>query len=158
MNKLEIHHTTTSPHHHQSNGLADVYVKISKAFLQKAKDTNEDPHIAMTVYGTTPFGPNQPSPVDLIHWWKGRSDLPFANAGLKTSGIMSASVKSTHNQQKADKNQLKEGQYVMYKTPPEKTWKKAVVPKYLGHRSYLIHAKDGAVYRHIRYHLKPFTP
>ena len=67
MNKLGIHHTTTTPHHHQSNGLVEVYVNTSKAILQKAKDTNEDPHIAMKVYRTTPLGPNQPIPMELIH-------------------------------------------------------------------------------------------
>ena len=94
-----------------------------------------------------------------IHLQKLRSDLPIGNAALKARGIISASAtKSTNNQQYADKNQLKEGQYVMYKTPPEKTWRKAVVLRYLGHRSYQIHAKDGAVYRCKRYHLKLYTP
>ena len=67
INKLRIHHITTSPHHHQSNEHAEVYVKISKAILQKSKDTNEDPYITMMVYRTTPLGPNQPSPIDLIY-------------------------------------------------------------------------------------------
>ena len=87
-----------------------------------------------------------------------RSNLTLANEVHKARGIISISAKSTQNQQNVDKNQLKEGQYVMYKTPPEKTWEKAVVLKYLGHRSYQIHAKDGAIYRHTRYHLKPYTP
>ena len=54
-NKLQILHITTLPHHHQNNGLAEVYVKISRAILQKAKDTNKNPHITMMVYRTTPW-------------------------------------------------------------------------------------------------------
>ena len=37
MSHLGIMHITTSPHHHQSNGLAQGYVKIIKNLLSKAK-------------------------------------------------------------------------------------------------------------------------
>ena len=62
-----IHHITTSPHHYLSNGLAEVYVKISKTILQKAKVVNEDPHFAMMAYRTTPIGPNTPILMELMH-------------------------------------------------------------------------------------------
>ena len=39
----------TPPHYCQSNGFAEVYVKICKRILQKAKDAGEDPHLAMMV-------------------------------------------------------------------------------------------------------------
>ena len=71
--------------------------------------------------------------LQMQHLRQGKSSVPHA--------------KSTHNQQNADKNPLKEVECLMYKTPPEKTWKKVVVLKYLGHRSYQICAKDGAVYQ-----------
>ena len=41
MSKLGITHITTSPHHHQSNGLAEGYVWIVKNLLSKAKETRE---------------------------------------------------------------------------------------------------------------------
>ena len=41
---LCITHITTSPHHHQSNGLAEGYVKIIKNLLSKAKETGQDNH------------------------------------------------------------------------------------------------------------------
>ena len=140
MHKLRIQHITASPHHHQSNGLAEVYVKITKCILQKAKDTNEDHHLAMMVYQTTPLGPDQPSPMEMLHGCKAQSDLPLANAALKAKGLIQTAVESTKNQQNTDKKQVKEGQPVMFKTSPEKTWRKAVVLKYLGHRSYKIRA------------------
>ena len=34
----------------------------------------------------------------------------------------------------------------MYKTPPEKIWRKATVVKYLRHKSYDINSEDGGVY------------
>ena len=135
-----------------------MYVKITKCILQKAKDTNEDPHIAMMVYQTTPLGPDQPSPMEILYGHKAQSDLPLANAVLTAKGLIQTVVESTKNQQNTDENQLKEGQPVMFKTPPEKTWGKTVVLKYLGHRSYKICAEDNSMYRHMRFHLKPYTP
>ena len=139
MHKLRIQHITTSPHHHQSNGLAEMYVKITKCILQKSKDTNEDPHIAMVVYQTTPLGPDQPRPMEILHGHKVQSDLPLDNAALKAKGLIQTAVESIKNQHNTDENQLKKGQPVMFKTPPEKkNQRKAVVLKYLGHRSYKI--------------------
>ena len=66
MHKFGIQNITTSPHHHQSNGLAEVYVKTTKHILLKAKDNNEDPHLAMMVYQTTPLGLDWPSPVEIL--------------------------------------------------------------------------------------------
>ena len=37
MSHLGIMYITTSPHHHQSNGLAKGYVKISKTYCQRPK-------------------------------------------------------------------------------------------------------------------------
>ena len=95
MHKLRIQHITTSPHHHQSNGLAEVYVKITKCIMQKAKDTKEDPHLAMMVYQTTPLGPDQPSPMEILQGHKAQSDLSPTNAVLKAKGQMRTAVEST---------------------------------------------------------------
>ena len=95
IHKLGIQHITTSLHHHQSNGLPEVYVKITKCIVQKAKDTNEDPHLAKVVYQTTPLGPNQPSPMEILHGHKAWSDLPLANAPLKAKGLTLTVVEST---------------------------------------------------------------
>ena len=156
MHKLRIQHIATSPHHNQSNGLAEVYVKITKHILQKAKDTSEDPHLAMMVYQTTFLGPDHPSPMEILHGCKAWSNLPLANAALKAKGLIHTAVESTKIQHNTD-NQLKAGQWVMFKTPPEKTWRKAVVLKNLGHRSYKICAEDNTMYRCTRFHLKPCT-
>ncbi len=54
MKNLGVMHITTSPHHHQSNGLAEGYVCIIKSLLAKAKETGNDPQVVMTIYRTTP--------------------------------------------------------------------------------------------------------
>ena len=43
MKRMGIHHITNSPHHHQSNGMAEGYMRIIKSLLQKAKETGDDP-------------------------------------------------------------------------------------------------------------------
>ena len=73
-----------------------MYVKITKCILQKAKDTNEDPHLAMMVYQTTPLGPDQPSPMEILHGHKTQSDLPLANVALKVKGMIQTAVESTN--------------------------------------------------------------
>ena len=54
MRKLNITHVTTSPNHHQSNGLAEVYVRIVKNLLSKAKETGEDYHEVIPYIVTYP--------------------------------------------------------------------------------------------------------
>ena len=122
-------------------------MKISKAIIQKAKDENEDPHLAMFACRTTPISPTTSGLMELTHGCKPRGDFTIVNAAMRTKGIVVKAVKSLKNQQKSDENHLIEGQDGMYKTLPEKIWKKANVIKYIEHQSYLIHADDGAVYR-----------
>ena len=73
----------------------EVYIKITKCILQKAEDTNEDPHIVMMVYQTTPLGPDQLNPMEILHGHKAQSDLPLANAALKAKGLIQTAVEST---------------------------------------------------------------
>ena len=67
MRKLNITHVTISPHHHQSNGLAEVYVRIVKNLLSKAKETGEDYHEVISIYPNTPITGKLPSPFELLH-------------------------------------------------------------------------------------------
>ena len=134
-------------------------LKSQSTYCKRPRILIEDPYLAMMVYQTTPLGPDQPSPMEILHGHKAWSDLPLANAALKSKGLIQTAVESTKNQQSTDKNQLKEGHPVMFKTPPEKkTWRKAVVLRYLGHRSYKICAKDNTIYRCTRFYLKLYTP
>ena len=86
----------------------------------------------MMVYQATPLGPDQPSPMEILHGCKAWSDLPLANAALKAKELTPTVTESRKNQQNTDKNQLNEGQPVMFKPPPEnKIWKKGSSPQIL---------------------------
>ena len=67
MSKLGITHITTSPHHHQSNGLAEGYVQIVENLLSKARETGEDYHEVFSVYHNTSISGKLPSPFKLLH-------------------------------------------------------------------------------------------
>ena len=58
-----IRHETSSPTHASSNGLSEVYVKIAKRILQKAKEDDRDPYLPLLEYRNTPlkcgFSPSQ---------------------------------------------------------------------------------------------------
>ena len=48
--KYNFKHTTTSPHYHESIGLAMKFVGIVKDILQKAKESGQDPNKAILNY------------------------------------------------------------------------------------------------------------
>ena len=76
MSHLGIMHITTILHHHQSNGLAEGYVRIIKNLLSKAKETGQDYHEVISVYRSTPLSNDLPSPFELLHGRKPSIDLP----------------------------------------------------------------------------------
>ena len=75
MSHLGITHIITSPHHHQSNGFAEGYVKIIQNLLSKAKKTGQDYHEVISVYRSMPLSNDLPSPFELLHGRKPSIDL-----------------------------------------------------------------------------------
>ena len=153
---MGIDHITTSPHHHQSNGLAEGYVRIIKSLLQKAKETGDDPHAVIFIYCSTPLSDTLSSPFDMLHGQKLISDLPQIQYN-STITPNTLHTKDKH-QEKADENILPIGTTVMYITPPGKTWHPTTVEECLGYCSYKIKADNGATYVRTRLHLKPYKP
>ena len=70
MKKMGTHHITTSPHHYQSNGLAEGYMRIIKSLLQKAKETSDDHHTVIFIYCSTPLSDTLPSLFEMLHGQK----------------------------------------------------------------------------------------
>ena len=156
MREMDIHHITTSPHHHQSNGLVEGYVRIIKSLLQKAKETGDHPHAVIFIYCSTPLSDTLPSHFEMLHGQKPISDLPqiLYNSTITPDTLH---TKDKH-QEKADENIHSIGTKVMYITPPGKTWHPATVEEYLGYHSYKIKADNGTIYVRTRLHLKPYKP
>ena len=129
MKKMDIHHITTSPHHHPSNRLAEGYMRIIMSLLQKAKETGDDPHDVIFINSSTPLMDTLPSPFEMLHGQKPISDLPQIqyNSTITSDSLC---TKDKH-QEKSDENILPIGTKVMYITPPGKTWHPATVEEYL---------------------------
>ena len=111
-------HTTTSPHHHQSNGLAEGYVKIIKNLLSKAKETGQDYHEVISVYRSMPLSNDLPSPFELLHGRKPSIDLPQWERKPKVN--LEVLRQQNKNEQAQHDNILPVGSHVMFITPPEK--------------------------------------
>ena len=67
MKKMGIYHITTSPHHHQSNGLAEGYVRIIRSLLQKANETGVNLYAVIFIYHSVPLSDTLPSQIEMLH-------------------------------------------------------------------------------------------
>ena len=131
MNHLGIMRITTSPHCHQSNGLAEGYVKIIKNLLSKAKETGQDYHEVISVYRSMPLSNDLPSPFELLHGRKPSIDLPQWERKPKVN--LKVLRQQNKNEQAQHDNILPVGFHVTFITPPEKRWHPAIIQEYLGH-------------------------
>ena len=73
--QYEIKHTTSTPRYPQSNGESERAVKTVKNMLKKCADSNEDPHLAMLNYRTSPLESGL-SPAEVMMGRKLRTQIP----------------------------------------------------------------------------------
>ena len=57
----------SSPSYPQSNGFIEAMVKTTKNIMEKAEESDSDPHLAMLIYRSTPIRPGQLSPAELLN-------------------------------------------------------------------------------------------
>ena len=126
---------TSSPYMSNSNGQAEIYVKIVKGILNKAKAEHKDPYLSILQYRNTPID-NLGSPAQLLMNRRLRSKLPVTLKHLKPKVISQKIVheKLTQKQEKQkyfyDKskrnlNELKPGDTIRVQS--EKKWEPGVV-------------------------------
>ncbi len=96
----EFTHTTTSPYHPQSNGLAEKSVHTAKMLLEKAKADKSDPYLSLLEYRNSPVDGFK-SPAQLLMSRRLRSTLPNTNQQLMPKAVSSKDVraKRLHKQQ-----------------------------------------------------------
>ena len=70
-----IKHITSSPHHSQSNGLAEKTVQTAKRIIEKSYQSGTEPYLAFLEYRNTPVD-NLASPAQLLMSRQLRSMLP----------------------------------------------------------------------------------
>ena len=64
--RFEVQHS--SLRYPQSNGFIEAMVKVVyvKGIMENAEESDSDPHLAMLIYGATPFRPGQLSPGEML--------------------------------------------------------------------------------------------
>ena len=137
-----------------------------KNILKKARDSRQDPYLALLALRNTPIDDNIGSPVQQLMGRRTRTILPTTKRLLQPKTIRPSSVrKSILRQQERQKYYhdrsskplppLSAGEKVMIKE--NKTWKPATVSgKANGPRSYFVTTQNGQTYRRNRMHLRRF--
>ena len=90
--RFEFRHTTSSPYWSRGNGRAEAAVKCAKRLLIKARESGEDPYLALLEWRNTPSEQLGPSPAQLLFGRRTRTRLPTANKLLDTPTAHGASI------------------------------------------------------------------
>ena len=125
--EFDFQNVTSSPHFPQSNGMAERAVKTAKTILKQ-----DDPHLALLSYQSTPTEPTQESPAKLMMWRGLRTTLPTLKENLrpawpnleKVRKIAKQSYERFYNRRYSTKllPPLTCGDHVCLKIDREKTW------------------------------------
>ena len=75
---------TSSPYHHQTNGVVERTIGTIKALLKKAQQKKKCPYTALWMYRTTPKNNDMPSSYELLFSRKPRTMLPTARGRLQS--------------------------------------------------------------------------
>jgi transposase InsO family protein len=155
-------HSTSSPKYPQSNGLAEKTVQTVKGLLTKAKQSGQDPYLAMLNYRTTPVD-GVASPAQILMSRRLRTTLPATGRQLSPQLVSDKLVRQKRElcqdrqkyyYDKAAKHlpQLNEGESV--RVQKDGVWKPATVVNNADTpRSYWVRTQDGASYRRNSNHL-----
>ena len=157
-------HTTTSPHYPKANGEVERAVQTVKKMWRK----NDDKHLALLDYRTTPLPDIDLSPAQLLMGRRLRNKLPMMEGLLQPASNNQQEIsryldKTKESQKKyhdrhasKDMEELQPGTKVrMQPWTKSKVWKPATVVKHHHTpRSYVVEAEDGRKYRRNRRHLR----
>jgi hypothetical protein len=155
--------TTSSPHYHQSNGMAERYVQIIKQFLKKAADSGEDLYEALLSYRQTPLTGLPFSPAEMLFNRCIRGPLPCTSDHLKP--VIPEALEALRARQRAQKvshdrnarplGQLAEGNEVLVRINKDSPWTPGqIVARHEQPRSYVVDNGTSLVRRN-RIHLRP---
>ena len=152
-------HIPSSPEYPRSNGLAEKTVQTVKDLLEKAKEDNKDPYLAMLEVRNTPVD-NYKSPAELAFGRQLRSILPVSPNNLTVKSVdndefkqrrsdLKGKQKEYYDQHTKELKNLHNGENIrMFR---DGKWKPAsVVQKLSKPRSYIVKADNGRMYQRNR--------
>lgn len=159
MEEFNVQHVTSSPHHHESNGLAERGVETVKGLWKKEADKNK----ALLAYRTTPLESNY-RPDELLLGRRLKNELPLQHQNTPSQADFKKRDRHLKQRQKRnfdkgrkvrDEQALEQGQLVWIKINHDDQGKKGIV-KYQAEEpnSYWIET-DKRLVRRTRKHLRP---
>ena len=164
----EFNHTTSSPKHAQSTGLAERTVQTLKQLMKKAKTEHKDPYLSLLKLRNTPVD-GLASLVQLSMSRRLRSAIPCTEKHLRPVVINPEQIEESFEQKQEIQKlyydqsarplpQFHEGEQIhIYKESPKPHWEPATViktPSSQMPRSYVVKTGSGRVCRRNRRHLR----
>ena len=119
-----MNHITSSPHHPQSNGLAERIVQIVKSLFYKATEEGKDLFKYLMIYHNTPLTSSLKSLMQILQSRSARSDLPMSNAVRPQLGLQVEDHRKADKHEHLPTHDYHIGQDVMF----QDVTSKAVVP------------------------------
>ena len=159
----EFIHRTSSPHHAQSNGMAERVVQTIKNMLKKAKADGKDPYLCLLNLRSNPMENIGASPAQLLMGQRVRTRLPTTLQLLKPTMVANAVQQLFENRQKKQKQYFDQGARALQKLHvgdnvriwQDGTWNPAQVTGLSEQpRSYVVQMPEGQVYRRNRKFLR----
>lgn len=155
-------HSTSSPHYPQSNGLAERTVQTVKNLLQKCKESNADPHLAMLCLRSTPISNDLPSPAEMLNNRGYQSNLPGVPTPETDIGRITKALQSRQDRMKSYYDHhasrqlppLSPGDSVRVLDPRDQLWKMGSIQREVAPRSYVIAMDSGSMLRRNRRHIR----
>ncbi|KAL7873908.1 hypothetical protein SRHO_G00048780 [Serrasalmus rhombeus] len=155
----EFCHKTTSPHHAQSNGMAERGVQTVKLLLKKAKADGKDPYLSLLNLRNTPLEDLGASPAQLLMGRRTKTRLPTPPQLLEPRTVTSSVKQLLERRQRKQKEYYDQGSKLLQKLQigdsvriwRDGTWNPAHVTALTEHpRSYVVRTPDGQQYRRNR--------
>ena len=153
---------TSSPYHHQSNGLAESMVKTSKNLIEKSLQLNKPWFYLLQEQRITPLSDKIPSPAEILFGRRIRSNLLILPSQLMNNRISRQREEIAKKEQKyirtgpGSEMDLEIGQPIWHQDHLTKKWHPGRIHEELEEpHSCNVEDARGQIYRRIRNWIKP---
>ena len=129
MQQKGVNHILVSPHHPQSNGMAEKYVGIMKQLFLKAREEGKDLADALHAYRSTPLDSKTPSPMAILMGRLPHTNLPMSHTAKAKIGHLPPpeTVRAKSKVNDVKHHELHLNQPVMHQDVKDKWWYPAKV-------------------------------
>lgn len=155
-----------SPHHQQSNGMAERTIQTIKKLIKKCSENNEDVNLALLAYRNTPVL-DMYTPAQILMSRRLRDHMPIIEKNLNSQTINQKAYNAKLNEKIENSkiyynskgvkklSDIEIGSSVWYQDKPKSTWKQGKVVEKIRFRTYKVEKEDGRQITRNRIFIKP---